>query len=461
MRFWKALLALSLMLGALPALAQDPTPTPLPTEEVAAPGEMMADGGEIAIGDTASSELSADAPAVSFTFEGAADQYVTITMISDDFDCYLALLDPQGNEIATDDDGAGDLDSLIGPIGLTETGTYTVVAQSYGYYNGRDTSAAGDFTLQLSAFEARAIEYTQTVEGELTSDELTAAYTFRGQGNDAVIIRMESTDFDSYLTLVGPDGVELMYNDDGAGNLNSLIGPFVLPETGEYVINARSLGGTDTGNYTLSLNRAQIEIIEYGTTTDVEFTNRDTLFYFSFEGTAGDVVSVLTDSDGAIDTSLRLNDPYNYTLVADEDSGSAFDPEILNYILTSTGTHLVALEAPYGGAGSVEVTLSRGELPSLEDGALTLNFSSERTDASARFEAVAGETVTMTLSVRSGTASPSVDVSQFGSSLSYFSASSVANVSFTFVTPNDGEVIVRINEYSYSNVALDVTLERE
>ncbi|MDZ4766204.1 MAG: hypothetical protein SGI73_16815 [Chloroflexota bacterium] len=486
MRFWKSLLILGLMLVALPVFAQDstqtPTAAPMPTstptlvamptttatpiamsaaESSDAVGEMMVDGGTIEIGATVSGVLAADAPAVEFTFEGTVDDYITLTMISDDFDCYLVLLDPEGNEIATDDDGAGDLDSLIGPIGLLTTGTYTVVAQSYSFYNGGDTGAAGDFTLQLSAFEARAIEYTQTVDSELTSDALTAAYTFRGQANDAVIVRMESDDFDSYLTLVGPDGTELIYNDDGAGNLNSLIGPFVLPETGDYVINARSLGGTDTGSYTLMLNRAQIATISYGDSTTVEITDRDTMFYVSFDGTAGDVVSVFTDSNGAVDTSLRLNDPFNYSLITDEDSGSAFDPEILNYILTSTGTHLVVLEAPYGGEGSVEITLTRGELPSLDDGAITLNFSTNRSDASARFTGVAGERVTLTLEIRGGTGSPSVDVTQDGSSVTYFSSSNVEGASFTFTTPNDGDVVMRFSEYSYSNLALEVTLERE
>jgi hypothetical protein len=476
------LILTALALAALPALAQ--TPTPAPTETPFRPtmvptmtpsptpigmtdateepfGEVMDEGGTIDYGGTVTSALSPDLPAVGFTFEGEIGDQITITMTSNDFDCYLVLLDPTGFELFTDDDSAGDLDSRIGPITLSSAGTYTIVAQSYSYRNGGGTDVSGSFVLTVAEFEAAPIEYTQEIEGELNDAVPTAFFRFTGQEGDAVLIRMESDDFDSYLTLNDPDGFEIAFNDDGAGNLNALIGPFVLPITGEYIINARSLSGRDVGNFTLRVDRAQVTDMSYGDSVEVTFTEVDRLFYFSFDAAAGDVVTIGASSDGALDTRLQLNDAFNYMIASDEDSGSGFDPEIYNYVLSFGDTYMVLLEAPFGGEGAVTVTLSRSELPRLDEGTQFLSFSANRTTTSAVFDGVAGETVTVTLETMSGVASPSVDAVQSGMSLAYVSGSSVSRVSFTFETFYDDDVVLTFNEYSYTDIGIRVTLERE
>ncbi|PJF26088.1 MAG: hypothetical protein CUN53_09480 [Phototrophicales bacterium] len=438
MRFAKWLLVLSaLLIAAFPALAQE-------TLEVGATVEGM---------------LTASEPFIEYTFESAGDQRVSITLVSDDFDCYLVLYDADGIEIASDDDSAGNLDSRIGPLTL-DAGTYTVRATSYAHRNSVDSISSGAFTLSVAEFETNLIEYTQRVEGELTSAALTANYSFRGEAGDAVVIRLESSDFDSYLTLRDTAGNELTYNDDGAGNLNSLIGPFMLPETGEYLIEARSLGGTSTGRYTLSLDRVEMAQIAYGEKVEVTFDARNSAFYFAFDASAGDVITVTANSGGSIDTRLTLNDQYNYQLISDDDSGSGFDPEILNYVINSSGTYSLVVQASAPGEGTVELTISRGELPSLDDGAQTIRFSDSVYERSLRFTGEAGENVTLNITTASGTMSPSIDITQNGMSIGYTSSSSITSLSFSFVTPDDGDVLVRINEYSYNNAELTVELAR-
>ena len=414
------------------------------------------DGGAIEYGQTVDGELSEDAPAITYTFTGEEGTSITVTLISEDFDTYLTLLDEDGAELSADDDSAGNLDSRIGPFSLPADGDYTVVAQSYAFRNGSG-SASGDFTLTLDTFETEVIEYGETIEGALTANALEALYFFSGAEGDSVIIRLSSDDFDSYLTLSDPGGFELISNDDSGGNLNSLIGPYILPQTGDYMITARSLSGSSTGNYVLDFERAEVSALEFDETTTVNFDDSNSVAYFTFESNAGDVVDVVVAGD--VDTNLTLNDTYNYQLAYDEDGGSGVNPELIGIVLNQAGTYTLLLQAPFGGEGSVDLTLTRGVVPSLNDGPQTVTFGSSRQTSTLVYTGEAGDTVRLTVSIGGGNAgSPSVDVSQNGTSVTYISSSAVEGLSVIFTVPSDGDLLVTLSEYSYVNLSLEVSI---
>jgi hypothetical protein len=414
------------------------------------------DGGVIEYGETVDAELSSDAPAIAYTFTGEEGMSVTMTMISEDFDTYLTLLDEDGAELSSDDDSAGNLDSRIGPFSLPADGDYTVVAQSYAFRNGSG-SASGDFTLTLDTFETEVIEYGETIEGTLTTTALEALYFFTGSEGDSIIIRLSSDDFDSYLTLSDPGGFELISNDDSGGNLNSLIGPYTLPQTGEYMITARSLSGSSTGNYVLDFERAEISALEFDETVTVDFDDLNSIAYFTFDANAGDVVDV--EVDGDVDTNLTLNDIYNYQLAYDEDGGRRNNPELFGVVLGDSGTYTLLLQAPFGGEGSVELTMTRAEVPSLNDGAQTINFGSSRQTSTLLYTGEAGETVRLNVSAGGGNmASPSVEVAQDGVSVTYVSASTVEGLSVIFTVPSDGDLLITVSEYSYVNLSLEISI---
>lgn len=337
----------------------------------------------IAIGDSVEGTLTEANSQALYEFEATAGQTISITLSSSDFDAYLLLQVGDENVIASDDDSAGSLNSRIGAFTIPEDGTYTIVATSYSaYYNSGATP--GDFTLSLAEFETRSIEYTQTVDAELTDEELVAYYTFSGQEGDTVIIRLNSSDFDSYLRLSDAGG-ELMSNDDGGGNLNSLIGPYVLPATGTYTIAASSLSESATGSYTLSLERVELNIINFGDEVEGELGKNAPAIYFSFEGTSGDVVSIEVDSDA--DTNLTLNDPYNYQVAFDEDGGSGANPEISEVSLNSTGIYTIVVQSPFGDTGAqvdrfVEVAVvGRAVTDEAEDDAILIHVLDLERDA--------------------------------------------------------------------------------
>jgi len=414
-------------------------------------------GGSIDIGDTVSGSLSGGTLSASYTFEGEAGQVVTITLTSDDFDTYLRLQNPSGFEVASDDDSAGNLDSRIGPFTLADNGTYTILVESFG------GSSTGNYRLSLGTAEVNQIEYTQTVEGTFTEESLSALYNFRGQQGDVVTISMNSDDFDSYLTLSqsGQSGSSLITDDDSGGNLNSLIGPYTLPSTGSYIITASSLGGTSVGAYTLRLNRVELEPIEVGDTIEAEIDARTPALYYSFEGTAGQVISIEVDSNDTLDTTLVVRGPDGYQAGYDDDSGGGFDPEISRLALSQTGSYIIVVQ-PYtaGDTGELTIELTESELRSLDDGPQQVRLNDKQYEEYFSFTGNAGERLRFTITVSGGTASPNVVVNQNGVQIGSASGTTVGGLVFEVDVPADGDGLVQIYDYSYSSVVFEIEMER-
>jgi hypothetical protein len=97
--------------------------------------------GRLQRGGAVSGQLTSSSPTLDdgshyqlWNFDGQAGEEVTISLISDDFDAYMMLFQGaglDGERLASDDDGAGGLNARITHT-LPSSGTYTVVANSYG-----------------------------------------------------------------------------------------------------------------------------------------------------------------------------------------------------------------------------------------------------------------------------------------------------------------------------------------
>ena len=132
----------------------------------------------------------------------------------------------------------------------------------------------GDFEVTAADLIARVetptadnstlIEIDQEVEGLLVNEDWQHNFAFEGKADQSVRITLEHidtgayefSDLDPYLVLFGPDGERITENDDGLGNLNSLI-TFTLPENGTYYIVATRWLEADSlfeGEYRLTLS---------------------------------------------------------------------------------------------------------------------------------------------------------------------------------------------------------------
>lgn len=416
------------------------------------------DAEAIEVGDSVDGELTEDALEALYTFSGEQGQLVTITLVSENFDAYLRLRDETGAELAANDDGAGSLNSRIGPFDLPENGEYTIVATSLS------GSATGEFTLSLETVTLQTVEYTQSVEGELTDEALTQTYRFTGQAGDVVTIGMESGDFDSYLELAASSSPNssLTTDDDSGEGYNALIGPFTLPETDVYLITARSLSSTSTGEYTLTLNKTEVSELVVGETLEVEL-EENTPLYFSFEATNGQEVTITVDSGDTIDTMLALRGPTgNYNLITDDDSGGRLDPEIQRYLITEEGIYTVLL-SPFSSVdkGTLTISLAEAEAASLDEGPQALRLSEKRNRERVVFEGYAGEKVRLTFAIEGDSPiSPYIDLTQGDTTLGNYSFPNVEEVAFVITIPDDGEVSVIVTDYSYVTNIINVTLER-
>jgi hypothetical protein len=413
------------------------TPTPLPPP----PTPEAEISGTISVGETVEGTATEDAPRHSYVFEANAGETVTITLISAEFDTYLILLDVHGDELQSDDDSAGNLSSRIGPIELPEDGTYTIVATSYGHESG-SMAALGDYTLSLEAGDAPVVEASpvpfdlppdappvfegtlvtgDVIAGSLSDATPNAAYTFEALAGDVVTIELSSADFDPYLTLLNADDEELAYDDDSAGELNSLILGFVIPDDGTYTVLVESYGhissGSATpGSYTLALSADEPVVSPPPDDDDVMLmigdevagTLTDDVPYaeYSVFAFANDVVTITLVSDD-FDAYLVLLDEAGNELAANDDGAGGLDAGIISFIIPEDGVYTVVAQS-FGyqvggesGVGAYTLALAEGVAPIAEaiavgdvsEGYLEVDMS----NVIYTFEASAGDVVTITL----------------------------------------------------------------
>lgn len=206
-----------------------------------------------------------------YRFEGTPGQRVTLDVVSQDFDTYLILLPPRGERQENDDVDGRPRHSVI-ESDVTEPGTYTVAVTSYqrgesGAYELRIEAVAATATVATGAGASRstadvvAIGFGERASGELTDTdrrlqggEYRDVYAFDGQVGDQVIVELSSSDFDTYIALIPPEG-EQIDNDDADGRQDLSRVELTLRNAGRYRILVTSYAAGKTGRYQLSLRR--------------------------------------------------------------------------------------------------------------------------------------------------------------------------------------------------------------
>lgn len=206
-----------------------------------------------------------------WTLEVAPGREVQVDLRSDAFDPFLYVVGPGLGEGLRDDDGGAGLNSRI-CFTPEQPGDYRVVASSLGGGTGAfelatatsegtcggaaNTSSVTD--LSGLATENRTLAPGEEVEGTLTPSDPTfygsavQAWAIEGEAGEAFSVDLVSDDFDAFLMLRGPGGIELD-DDDGAGRCDSRIS-LTFPESGTYSVIASALG-SNLGSYRLMASR--------------------------------------------------------------------------------------------------------------------------------------------------------------------------------------------------------------
>jgi serine/threonine protein kinase len=122
--------------GTPGALASTPTDTPWPP-----PAAFVTPARQ-----TVRGALESETDSATYTFDWRLGTAIRIELESLAFDTMLTLQYPDGSEL-TDDDSAGELDSLIGPVELPADGTYTVRVDTFNRLYGNYTLTYTDYSV--------------------------------------------------------------------------------------------------------------------------------------------------------------------------------------------------------------------------------------------------------------------------------------------------------------------------
>lgn len=188
-----------------------------------------------------------------YRFEGRAGQQVRIDMVSREIDPFLILVAPNGRTLAQDYNSGGNGNARI-VTSLPISGTYLLIANSYqagevGSFGLRAMTSGAALRNPNASRQTRSAIQLQGTLGPgapiLPSDgSWYRSYTFDGVAGQPVRIILESSEFDTYLALLGPDGRKVAENNNvGRNNPNSAIN-LTLPRSGTYrvIVNASEPG---------------------------------------------------------------------------------------------------------------------------------------------------------------------------------------------------------------------------
>lgn len=203
-----------------------------------------------------------------YTIDATAGQEIVAVVTSVEFDPYVVVIGPSGEQVENDDYGDAREVSLVEAI-AADSGSWRVQVTSYA------AEEHGAYALALTSrmrTDAAVLEEEFTVAGELqagptasVSGVLDAEDLQRGdeswyeawsmdvQLGDRAVLLLKSPDFDTYLTLVSPTN-RAFNDDDGGGGTDSRL-DMTFDEAGRWTVVANTLNPGDTGSYTLSVER--------------------------------------------------------------------------------------------------------------------------------------------------------------------------------------------------------------
>lgn len=334
--------------------------------------------------------------AVTYRFQGAAGDRVTVTMTraQGDLDSYLYLLDDSGQLLYEDNDSGGTNGDARIAFDLPDDGTYLVVATRLGQTQG---TTSGSYTLSLvsdavlpvveeTADPEMPIEYAtlpqlsygETIDGEISNAKFVDFYVFLGQAGDDIVIEMDSGNLDEpdgldpLLILLDGERIPLVENDDIVeGQERDARITYTLPQTSYYAVVATRFeqdSGTSSGPYTLTLtgprelstpaSDSAATLLEKLAPTPLspevpQQTTFDSVGHlFTFAANAEDVIDITMSTDQDADIMLILADE-NLNEIASALTGTPFE-----IVIPKTGDYLLVALAldparPADGAGYV------------------------------------------------------------------------------------------------------------
>lgn len=216
-----------------------------------------------------------------FPLDLPAGAHVRLEANSTAFDTYLIVRSPSGESEQNDDQQSGNTNAALDLV-ASAAGRYEVAVTSY------QAGEVGDYELRISGAEAGSAATTPTAttattpttptgtntaatattpatsatageavrgalasgDTQLESGEFVDRYSMNFTPGEAVQLRLNSSDFDTYLIARTPAGEQLDNDDLVSGNLNSGL-DIAAAEPGVYTVMVTSYEPGQTGSYEL------------------------------------------------------------------------------------------------------------------------------------------------------------------------------------------------------------------
>jgi hypothetical protein len=425
---------------------------------VALPVAQAQEATHLNYGQVASGEVTAEQPALEYTFDGTEGDsiYIYLHSLNESLVPYIRLT-AVGGVVIGEADANNDLGALLGPYTLEGTTTYTIEATHAEW--AADTT--GPFTLVVDRVNPTKLEPGVAYSGSLPNANSLAFFSYTGAADDAV--RYQAAGSNMGIGGFLPDGTRAFYDGiyDNPSNQFS-----ILPQDGDYTLYVQT--ANDSGvDYSLTVS--QLEVLPLAEGTPVTGTNDETNpVILTFESDAGKLLALNATVDGADSRTLAIfpaSDPC-CDLMRDYGSGPNGNPRIDPFIVPESGTYYVVLwydlYSEENATLDYEVTLGASTLISLSSGAeISDTITPESGVKTYSYDASLGETMNLTLTKTGGQGWPSVRVTGPEGQVLYFESSSIASVSFEVVFPAAGLYRFEIGNVYYEPTAVEYTLSVE
>ncbi len=326
-----------------------------------------------------------------YSLQLSDEAQIELNLASQNFDTFMNIYAGtdlgdvvSGNQVAVNDDGGEGTNSRI--IEVLPSGSYLIEARAFS------SSGTGEYTLNLfetlldededSNGEA-VIAFGDTVQGGIFPEGDIDGWIFSGSAGEVIEVSMESTDFDTFLSLELAGDV-IAIDDDGGAGFNSLLVDFVLPVDGEYVIRAKEFGDNASGTYSLSIVTSSSNFVFNGRITpgvQSGVLSRAVLQFYSFVVTGQAQVQIDLGSEEfdpflVLYAGEDLKDRVDGNLLLSDDDGGADQNARISGVL-SAGVYLVEVRS-FGEAatGIYSLNLDVLEIDADEDadGAVVIEF---------------------------------------------------------------------------------------
>lgn len=318
-----------------------------------------------------------------------------------------------------------------------------------------------------AATTVAAADEDRVIAGNL--EDGRARIEFEGARGGYALLRVASADFDPAAALLDRDDRQLAFSDDSRGRKDAIIGPLLLPYSGQYALEISAAPlmmaqGAIDGEFSVHISSVRVEPIAFESDQPFSLSAETPARFYSLPVETGDSLTVRVDSGGALDTLLQVVAPDGTEYAFDDDSGSGFDAELSNLVFDSAAEYILVLSSfDEGASGAGALSIARNPAHALEDGETVIHLNDKAIRDLVVFDVQEDESLVLNLEKLAGDVEDLyVTATIDGMEVMAYSTMGVPeHLPLAFVTPMGGRVVVTLEKFGFDDaITLEVSLER-